>query len=252
MIKSFLKYRKQATNAHGIHSPFVFEFYNEVIKKSKFVDTAKVELLRKKLVKDKSLIEIVDLGAGSRISNAPSKSVADLVKTAAVSKKYGQLIARVVDFYSIKNCLEMGTSMGLGTAYLSLNSDHVLSIEGCPNTYEAAKNNLSGFDEGIELINYEFTEGLEQAFNNHKDFGLIYIDGNHQYQATLDYFHKLIDKVSNDTMLIFDDINWSTGMRKAWDEIIKSDKINVSIELFRMGIVIKRKEQTKQHFVLKF
>ena len=30
-IKTYLNYHSRAVNAHGLHSPFLFEFYNEVI-----------------------------------------------------------------------------------------------------------------------------------------------------------------------------------------------------------------------------
>lgn len=253
MLKAFLKYQKLSVNAHGVHSPFVYQFYNEVILKAKTVDTRVIEDLRRELKKDGSVIEILDLGAGSRTSKDVQRRISELTKSVSISKKYGQLLSRIIDFYSIENCLEMGTSMGLGTAYLASKSRKVITIEGCPNTYNRALKNLSHLNhQHINQINEEFTEGLKRAYGIESSFGLIYIDGNHQYKATLDYFNQLIETASNDTFLIFDDINWSEGMRKAWDEIVASDKINVSIELFRMGIVLKRKEQTKQHFILKF
>jgi len=34
-IKAFLNYRLKAVNAHGLHSPFLFDFYNEVISPKK-------------------------------------------------------------------------------------------------------------------------------------------------------------------------------------------------------------------------
>lgn len=81
---------------------------------------------------------------------------------------------------------------------------------------------------------------------------LVYIDGNHGYEPTMDYFKQILSKAHNDTFIIFDDINWSEGMRRAWDEICSSKEIHVSMEFFRMGIVLKRHEQAKEHFVLKF
>lgn len=253
MLKAFLKYRKSAVNAHGIHSPFVFEFYNEVLTKSKNIDDSAIQNFRKKLSKDTNLIEITDLGAGSRKPTANKRNVSDLVKHVSVSRKYGRLLTQIIKYYGIDNCLEMGTSMGIGTAYLSSNAQRTVTIEGCPNTYKQATQNLQSLNlKGLSMLNAEFSEGLKKAYEIESNYGLVYIDGNHQYQATLDYFNWIIDRANNDTFLIFDDINWSAGMRQAWDEIVSSEKINVSIELFRMGIVLKRKEQTKQHFILKF
>ena len=106
--------------------------------------------------------------------------------------------------------------------------------------------------ENVEFINAEFSEGVPDLLEKLDKIDLFYVDGNHGYAPTMKYFQWIIEKAHNDTFMIFDDINWSADMRKAWDEICQSEKINVSMELFRMGIVLKREEQEKQHFVLKF
>lgn len=41
-------------------------------------------------------------------------------------------------------------------------------------------------------------------------------------------------------------------MTKAWEEIKKNKQVSVTIDLFFIGIVFFRKEQAKQHFVIKF
>ena len=113
MVKAFWKYRKQAVNEHGIHSPFVFEFYNEVVKKIKDVDDHKIQQLRKSLSKDRREIEITDLGVGSKKSNNPKKRISEMARMAPVSAKYGKLLQRIVEHYKIENSLELGTSLGL-------------------------------------------------------------------------------------------------------------------------------------------
>jgi hypothetical protein len=56
----------------------------------------------------------------------------------------------------------------------------------------------------------------------------------------------------NDTLLILDDIRWSKSMLNAWKEVCNSDSFHVSIDLFRMGIITPRSQQTKQHFVFRY
>jgi hypothetical protein len=41
-------------------------------------------------------------------------------------------------------------------------------------------------------------------------------------------------------------------MQKAWDEIIDHDRVTVSVDIFRMGMVFLRKELSKQKFVIRF
>jgi hypothetical protein len=41
-------------------------------------------------------------------------------------------------------------------------------------------------------------------------------------------------------------------MTEAWEEIIKMTEFSVSIDLFHLGILFVRKEQKKEHFIIKF
>jgi predicted O-methyltransferase YrrM len=52
---------------------------------------------------------------------------------------------------------------------------------------------------------------------------MVFIDGHHQYQPTLDYFEMIYPKCNKNEIIIFDDILWSTGMRRAWEEL-KQDR----------------------------
>ncbi|WP_324721913.1 O-methyltransferase [Salinimicrobium sp. HB62] len=83
------------------------------------------------------------------------------------------------------------------------------------------------------------------------NYDLVYIDGNHQKEATLSYFEKLLPTIHNDSVIIFDDIHWSKGMEEAWEEIKAHPKVRVSIDTFHWGLVFFRREQEKEHFVIR-
>ncbi|UJH92555.1 class I SAM-dependent methyltransferase [Antarcticibacterium sp. 1MA-6-2] len=80
---------------------------------------------------------------------------------------------------------------------------------------------------------------------------LIYFDGNHQKEATLEYFHKLLPLAHNDSVFIFDDIHWSKGMEEAWEEIKNHPEVRVTIDSFFWGMVFFRREQEKEHFIIR-
>ncbi|MCM4161737.1 class I SAM-dependent methyltransferase [Antarcticibacterium flavum] len=80
---------------------------------------------------------------------------------------------------------------------------------------------------------------------------LIYFDGNHSKEATLKYFEQLLPLAHNDSVFIFDDIHWSKGMEEAWAEIKGHPRVRVSIDSFFWGIVFFRKEQEKEHFIIR-
>jgi predicted O-methyltransferase YrrM len=253
MLKAYLKYRKARVNAHGLHSPFVFEFYNEIIKKSKTGIDGDIENLRTTLLKNNTKIHFTELGAGSKKGNQTERAIKSIAKHAAMTRKFGGLIARLCEFYKIQEVLEIGTSLGIGTAYLSKHSKNTITLEGCKETLQIAQENFKQLNyHHIDARLGEFSSSLNELTTEKRTFDLIYIDGNHQLEPTLAYFEFALNNSHNDTFIILDDIYWSGDMEKAWEKIKADQRINVSIDLFRMGIVCKRPGQRKQDFVVKF
>lgn len=255
MLKSYLKYCRNRVNAHGLHSPFLFEFYNEVIKKVNQAKNPALEELRKVCLVDRTRITVRDFGAGSRKSRGAQRTISEITRNAAIPKKQGQLLARIIDFYGFKNILELGTSLGLSTGYLSMANENasVVTIEGCPNVAKYAQDNLQTL--GVNTVEFrvgEFSEVLEESNFYNAKFDLIYLDGNHQYQPTINYFDFAVNHTGDDAFIILDDIHWSAEMEKAWEEIKASNQVNVTMDLFGCGIACKRPGQRKEHFVIKF
>ena len=81
---------------------------------------------------------------------------------------------------------------------------------------------------------------------------MVFFDGNHTYDHTLEYFEMCIPKTTNESIFIFDDIHWSAEMERLWDRIIRDERVVVSIDLFQLGLVFFRKELSKQHFVIRY
>ena len=104
----------------------------------------------------------------------------------------------------------------------------------------------------IELINGLIEDKLPSIIIENEPFDMIFFDGNHTFLATLEYFNVCKEKVSENTVFVFDDIFWSEGMQLAWEKICEDSKVKISIELFDFGIVFFRLNQPKQHFKLRW
>jgi predicted O-methyltransferase YrrM len=130
-----------------------------------------------------------------------------------------------VNYFKPESILEIGTSLGLATAALSAGnpSANITTLEGCPETAKTAKDQFEKFNfRNVNLVNSEFGEGLSDF--RLSTFDLIYFDGNHQKEATLQYFDLLLPTATNDSVWIFDDIHWSLDMEQAWEIIKRTPK----------------------------
>jgi predicted O-methyltransferase YrrM len=197
-------------------------------------------------------IEVTDFGAGSKVFKSNKREIAKIARTAGITAKRAELLFRIVKYFKPDSVLEIGTSLGLATSALSLGnpSSKIITLEGCPETSKMAQSQFGKFDfRNLKLINTEFVEGLSDF--RLSTFDLIYFDGNHQKEATLEYFNLLLPTATNDSVWIFDDIHWSVEMEQAWELIKKNPKVTVTIDTFQWGLVFFRKEQEKEHFVIR-
>lgn len=256
MILDYLKYLFLAKNEHSLHSPFLFEFYLKVLKgHTSENDCLAIEILRDNLLSDEREIEITDLGAGSKFKQSNRRKIKDIAKNAQKSTRLAQLFYRIIKYYNYQNILDLGTSLGITTAYLAKASPNgkVYTFEGCPSTVLIAKENLGKLDiRNVEIIKGNLNNTLQQQLDKMATIDFVFFDANHRYEPTIDYFERCLGKVHEDTCFIFDDIYWSDEMKKSWNYINNHPQVTVSIDIFWLGIVFFRKKQPKQHFVLKF
>jgi len=254
-VKKYLQYRLNAKDEHSIHSPFVFKLYTEVItNKDGYYAFDELNKIRKQLANNQQSIEVVDLGAGSKKMTSIRK-IADIAKYSVAQKKYSELLFRLTNYFKPETVLELGTSLGLSALYMAQASPKtaIISVEGCPNTHGFAQKLITSSGiKNIEAVNQSFDDAFATTLQ-HKKFDLVYIDGNHKYEATLKYFNELLKSTNENSVLIFDDIYWTPDMTKAWEEIKANPAVTLSIDLYKVGLVFFRKEnKQKEHFCLKY
>ena len=252
-IISYLKFLLRSTNQHGVHSPFVYNlvtkcFYN----KTKFKGYKKLKLYKKSLLTNHSFIEVNDLGAGSQVMKTSKRKINSIAKNSGTSTKRSELLFRIANYFKPNNILELGTSLGIGTQALSIGNPNasITTIEGCKNISKFAKKSISNIGlNNIEHLTGDFSAIIPKLSKNKYD--LIFFDGNHQKDATLNYFETLLITAHNNSVFIFDDIYWSQSMIEAWKIIKQHPKVTVTIDTYYWGLVFFRKEQQKEHFTIR-
>lgn len=255
-LSDYVKHRLTAKSRHGTHSPFVYKLVDEVIydfsSKKVYED---IEKQRKKLLNDDRLLTITDLGAGSYLNKNKKKRVSEVAKNALKNPRLAQLIYRLAQNHPAQKIIELGTCLGITSAYLAKANPQatIVTMEGCPETANVAYKNFVSLElKNIELQVGNFNDLFPKEVEVTPRLDFVYIDGNHTKEATLNYFENCLTKSDESTLLIFDDIYWSQGMKEAWEEIKLHPEVIVTIDLFWIGLVYFKKDQVKEHFKIKF
>ena len=106
--------------------------------------------------------------------------------------------------------------------------------------------------KNINITIGDFKHTLTQKLEKIKNVDLVFIDGNHQEKPTTSYFEEILSYANNDSIFIFDDIHWSSGMESAWEYIKLHERTTLTIDLFFLGIVFIKSELSKENFILRF
>ncbi len=258
MIRSYIKHYLRAGNAHAIHSPFVYDLYTQAIcpKKCPKGEFQPIETLRKRLLNNKDEIEILDLGAGSRRNKSNRRKISEIARNAEKPARFGELFFRLTRYFQPHTVLELGTSLGLTTAYFAKAAPDsaVITMEGCPETARLAAKNLAELGiNSVEIVVGNIDETLPDLLHTQqKTMDLVFFDANHRLEPTLRYFEEVLPYASDSTVFIMDDIYWSREMTQAWEQIKAHPQVGLTVDLFWVGLVFFRKEQAKENFMLRF
>jgi predicted O-methyltransferase YrrM len=253
-VKSYLTYWLDAVDEHSLHSPFFFDFHKNVIKRHAAFNNTDIELLRKKLLTDHSVLEIRDHGAGSKALNGTRRKLSDIAGTSLSSQKFSMLYQRAVEFYHAKNVIELGTSLGINTLYLAKNPEtRVTTFEGSPEIAASARANFQCLQaSNITLKEGNIDKALPAFLDQTGRIDLAFFDANHRYEPTLRYFSWILPKLHAQSILILDDIHYSEQMDRAWKELKKHPVVYGSADFYRCGFLFFNPSLNKQHVVLQF
>lgn len=254
-LNNLIKFYLSAKTLFGVHSPFVYEFCEKVLDdKRHYYAFSDLKYLREKLEANRSEVQVNDFGAGSMVLKTKTKTVGKIAKTSGTNHFFAELLFKMVVHFQPKTIVELGTSLGIGTLYFSAASEdaQIYTVEGCPNVAGWANHHFKvAKSPNIKIVVGEFDKQLPKLFSHLEQIDLLFIDGNHRYQPTIDYFEMALDKVNENSIIIFDDIYWSEGMTRAWEEVKKHPAVTHSIDLFQFGIVFFRKDfKNKEHLKL--
>lgn len=237
------------TGGEGIHSPRLFYLVRHL-----FYDTARlyawdaIELRRQAMLRAPKLVHVVDYGTG----RDRDELVMHIASHSVMPSKEAQLLARLVNYMNGNeyvpdrsqplHIVELGTSLGITTAYLaSVDSrSRVVSFEGSDQIANMAQLNW----QKLHLCNIELIRGniddtlFKYARASNETIDVAILDANHTAEATLRYFNWLLGRMDKNGVMVVDDIRYSKDMYTAWQQIRKHPQVTATMDLGRMGLVL--------------
>ncbi|MCF6360567.1 MAG: class I SAM-dependent methyltransferase [Cyclobacteriaceae bacterium] len=253
---SYVNHWLNEVNSHSLQAPFIYNFFTKYIQRdfNKGLFES-IEQTRRKLLDEDYLVATVNYGAISIVHpDSQQTKVSTIAKNGLTPAKVSRLLARLIEFNDAKNIIELGTSFGLNTLYLAQKENSsVVTFEGSEDIANVALTNFEHHQKNnIELVLGNIDKTLPTFLDARIRIDFAYIDANHKYKPTIEYFESIIKRMHKGSILVLDDIYWSKEMTQAWNEIKAHPEVTHSIDLFSVGIVFFQPDLVKTNYRLMF
>ncbi len=212
-----------------------------------------IEQRRSFLLSSDKEIPLIDYGAGNsnsiRTKDEMEKGVKSMALVTDICKASKPTFWAIFLFKLIRkleplNCVELGSCVGISASYqasaLKINGKgNLITLEGSPEIAKIANETLQILNlQNTSVVTGPFHENLKGVLESSKPIDFFFNDGHHDHDAVLLYFNEALPNFSKDAVILFDDISWSPGMRKAWIEIEEDERVTASIDLQTIGIAL--------------
>ena len=220
----------------------------------------RIEELRSVLRANLTEITVMDYGAGSPKDNrkqeemyngvAATMNVSNACKTSK-PRFWALVLFKLIREFKPTTSIELGTCLGISAAYQAAahkinDKGSITTMEGAASLASLSEKNLRklGLDNAVVVCG-RFQDNLDRVLNENKPIDYAFIDGHHDEEASLSYFESFVPYLSNKAILVFDDISWSNGMRRAWNRIIENENVKFSVDLKTIGICLLDSDMEK-------
>lgn len=228
----------------------------------------RIEIMRALLGSSPQELEVVDFGAGlgSEFDTGERatrhSSTRTLAQTTKFSKppRWAYLLFRLVRELRPESAVELGACVGISAAYLAsameLNGvGRVATLEGSDVLARRSERTLEELllASRAEVREGRFDDTLSATVDDLKPVGLAFIDGHHIESATIDYLNAIVPSAADEAVLVFDDINWSDGMRRAWQTVVDDDRFALTVDLRSVGLAaISKSATSRSHLAVSY
>ena len=209
-----------------------------------------IEEVRLRLQRDETPVPSLDLGAGSA---GDISTVSAIAKRSLKRPKHARALSALARHIGSEDALELGTSLGITTAYLSKEVERIITVEGNPAIARVASEVWSELGKtNIQSIVGGFDERWNAIASNGKKYDLIFIDGNHRGEALQRYVVAGLHLLNPNGVIVCDDIHWSADMECAWNAICQMECWTLQVDTFEWGFLTQNPSLKREHVRVRF
>ncbi len=208
----------------------------------------RIEVLREGLGQSKEAVAFTDFGAQGRMQAATAaqqvtRTLAS-VNRGSAPRHEAVLLYHLIRRFQPTQCLELGTCLGISAAYQAAalaenRAGHLVSLEGGAALADRARRHLADLGLArVEIVTGRFYDTLPDVLASRSAIDFAFIDGHHNPEATLRYAEQLRPHLADTAVLVFDDIAWSFGMRRAWHRLRRQQGVVHAVDLLTVGLLV--------------
>lgn len=164
-----------------------------------------------------------------------------LATNTSIHRYWGTFLYLCANAVQAKTILELGSCVGISGSYLASGKScqRFITVEGSSDLASFAELNIGQITNLYEVMNTSFDSALDTIFETlESGLDLVYIDGQHEKDATLHYFERVIPYLNKGAVVLFDDIYWSKGMIEAWNALRRWKGCLRAVDLGRIGLCV--------------
>jgi predicted O-methyltransferase YrrM len=217
-----------------------------------------IEKEREHLRTKGGLLEVTDFSSkkkGRKPYITEVRKISDIVKNESCKPKVASLLFTIIQHTNSTHILELGTSFGISTAYMSFANPkaYITSIEGCYGLSDMA----SQLFKKLKLDNILIENGnidflLPGIVSNINKLDLVFFDIFRNKSTLIQYFDTCTSLIHENSIFVINNIHESKEMKEGWNTIINKPNVRGSIELYECGIIFFKDSLNGDHIKLSY
>jgi hypothetical protein len=220
---SYLQFLWHSKNEHAVHSPFVFNlltkcFYDRKPKPAySFLKTS---------LRDHEKLRF----------------------NSSLSQKNGQFLYRLHSYFESKRTLVSEATDALAILALATSSA-TSKTKVMTTTPSATLQEIVAAEAELDFTTTSLEEAITASGNELFDF--IYFDNYSDSKKLLEDYVSALPSITNDSVWVFNNLHQNKDKKDTWETIKQRAEVSVTVDTYHFQLVFFRREQPKEHFIIR-